>query len=205
VNHLLAVLLAYLVGSLSFGYLVGKKLRGVDVRQFGSGSSGATNIMRTLGTGPAIAVLLLDVGKGVAAVYLAKQLSGTPEVVMLSGVAVVAGHNWPVLFGFRGGKGVATSMGVMLGLAPGVILIAFLAGLLVIALTRYVSLGSIVGSVLIPVLMLMFRLPPAYIAFGTALSAFAFWRHKENIRRLLNGTESKLGEKAATEKSGVPK
>jgi glycerol-3-phosphate acyltransferase PlsY len=205
VNSFLAILFAYLLGSLSFGYLLGKKLRGVDVRRLGSGSSGATNILRTLGTGPAIVVLLLDVGKGIAAVYLAKLLDGSPMIIMLAGIAVVAGHNWPIMFGFRGGRGVATSMGVLLGLAPGVILTAFLAGSLVIALTRYVSLGSIVGSILIPVLMVLFRFPPEYILFGTALCAFAVWRHKANIRRLLNGTESKLGERVSTGKEGVQK
>jgi glycerol-3-phosphate acyltransferase PlsY len=205
VNSFLAILFAYLLGSLSFGYLLGKKLRGVDVRRLGSGSSGATNILRTLGTGPAIVVLLLDVGKGIAAVYLAKLLDGSPMIIMLAGIAVVAGHNWPIMFGFRGGRGVATSMGVLLGLAPGVILVAFLSGSLVIALTRYVSLGSIVGSILIPVLMVLFRFPPEYILFGTALCAFAVWRHKANIRRLLNGTESKLGERVSTGKEGVQK
>lgn len=204
-NAFLAILLAYLLGSLSFGYLLGKKLRGVDVRRLGSGSSGATNILRTLGTGPAIVVLLLDVGKGIAAVYLAGLFSENPVVIMLAGVAVVAGHNWPVLFGFKGGRGIATSMGVLLGLAPGVILVAVLCGVLVIAVTRYVSLGSIVGSILIPVLMVLFRLPPSYILFGTALCAFAVWRHKANIRRLLNGTESKLGERVSTGKEGVQK
>jgi glycerol-3-phosphate acyltransferase PlsY len=203
VNSLLAILLAYLLGSVSFGYLVGKRLRGVDVRRFGSGSSGATNIMRTLGTGPAIAVLLLDAGKGITAVYLAKLLDGNPWVVMLAGVAVVAGHNWPVLFGFRGGRGIATSMGVLLGLAPGVVLAAFLAGSLVILVTRYVSLGSIIGSILIPLLMLLFH--REYLLFGTVLSAFAVWRHRSNIRRLLNGTESKLGEKVSTGTGGVQK
>ncbi len=202
-NSLLAILLAYLLGSVSFGYLVGKRLRGVDVRRFGSGSSGATNIMRTLGTGPAIAVLLLDAGKGITAVYLAKLLDGNPWVVMLAGVAVVAGHNWPVLFGFRGGRGIATSMGVLLGLAPGVVLAAFLAGSLVILVTRYVSLGSIIGSILIPLLMLLFH--REYLLFGTVLSAFAVWRHRSNIRRLLNGTESKLGEKVSTGTGGVQK
>jgi len=205
VNSFLAVLLAYLLGSVSFGYLVGRRIRGVDIRQYGSGSSGTTNILRTLGTGPAVVVLLLDAGKGIGAVYLADLLTGNPNVVMLAGVAVVAGHNWPVFFGFRGGRGIATSMGVLLGIAPSVILIAVLVGLLVMALTRYVSLGSLVGSVLIPFLMLLFRLPPAHILFGTALCLLAVWRHRANIRRLLAGTESKLGKKVAMGEKRVRK
>ncbi|MBS3947786.1 MAG: glycerol-3-phosphate 1-O-acyltransferase PlsY [Dethiobacter sp.] len=204
-NSFLAVLLAYLLGSVSFGYLVGRRIRGVDIRQYGSGSSGTTNILRTLGTGPAVVVLLLDAGKGIGAVYLADLLTGNPNVVMLAGVAVVAGHNWPVFFGFRGGRGIATSMGVLLGIAPSVILIAVLVGLLVMALTRYVSLGSLVGSVLIPFLMLLFRLPPAHILFGTALCLLAVWRHRANIRRLLAGTESKLGKKVAMGEKRVRK
>jgi len=205
VNSFLTVLLAYLLGSVSFGYLVGRRIRGVDIRQYGSGSSGTTNILRTLGTGPAVVVLLLDAGKGIGAVYLADLLTGNPNVVMLAGVAVVAGHNWPVFFGFRGGRGIATSMGVLLGIAPSVILIAVLVGLLVMALTRYVSLGSLVGSVLIPFLMLLFRLPPAHILFGTALCLLAVWRHRANIRRLLAGTESKLGKKVAMGEKRVRK
>lgn len=204
-NSFLTVLLAYLLGSVSFGYLVGRRIRGVDIRQYGSGSSGTTNILRTLGTGPAVVVLLLDAGKGIGAVYLADLLTGNPNVVMLAGVAVVAGHNWPVFFGFRGGRGIATSMGVLLGIAPSVILIAVLVGLLVMALTRYVSLGSLVGSVLIPFLMLLFRLPPAHILFGTALCLLAVWRHRANIRRLLAGTESKLGKKVAMGEKRVRK
>ena len=194
-NTFVVLLAAYLIGSLSFGYMAGKLLRGIDIRSYGSGNTGTTNIQRTLGTGPAIIVLLLDVGKGLAAVLLAQRLVGTPTVEILAGVMAVAGHNWPVFYRFRGGRGIATSIGVLLGLSTTVILIATAIGVILIALTRYVSLGSIVGSILIPILMIIFDMPTSYILFGIVLAAFAVWRHRQNISRLLAGTENKLGQK----------
>lgn len=199
-NNILAVAFAYLLGSISFGYLAGRLLKGIDIREFGSGSSGTTNILRTLGVGPAVAVLVLDMAKGLGAVCLARLLVGAPLTVMLAGVAVIIGHNWPLYFGFRGGRGIATSIGVMLGISPQVILLALVAGLAVIAATRYVSLGSIIGSLLVPVLMVAFRLPAAYVAFGLAIALLAVYRHRPNIRRLLSGTENRLGEKVPVDK-----
>ena len=194
-NTILALLIAYLLGSVSFGFLAGKYLKGIDIRQFGSGSSGTTNILRTLGTGPAIVVLILDAAKGLAAVRIASALTGDPLIMLLAGATVVAGHNWPVFFNFRGGRGIATTIGVFLGLAPIVILIATAIGVTLIALTRYVSLGSMVGGISIPILMIIFREPPSYIILGVILAALAVWRHRQNISRLLSGTESKIGTK----------
>lgn len=194
-NAVMALLAAYLLGSVSFGYMAGKLLCGIDIRKYGSGNAGTTNILRTLGTGPAVAVLMLDAGKGLTAVLLAKALTGDANMMMLSAIAAVAGHNWPVFHGFRGGRGIATSIGVFLGLAPAVILIATAIGVTIIAVTRYVSLGSIIGSAMIPVLMLIFRMPPSYTMLGIILAAFAIWRHRQNISRLLAGTENKLGKK----------
>lgn len=196
-NIILALLASYLIGSLSFGYMAGKLLRGIDIRQFGSGNTGTTNIQRTLGTGPAIIVLLLDVGKGLAAVILARALTGSPSVQMLSGVLAVLGHNWPLFHRFKGGRGIATSIGVMLGLAWQVLLIAVAVGITIVTVTRYVSLGSVIGVILVPILMIAFAMPPAYIIFGTVLAVFAVWRHRQNIARLLAGTENKLGEKSS--------
>lgn len=194
-NTVLALIGAYLIGSLSFGVLAGKLLKGIDIRQHGSGNAGTTNIQRTVGTGPAIVVLLLDVGKGVAAVLLAQRLTGEPTVMMLAGALSILGHNWPVFFRFKGGRGIATSIGVFLGLTPVVILIATAIGVALIALTRYVSLGSIVGAISIPFLMLIYNMPPSYIFFGTVVAGLAVWRHRDNITRLVNGTENKLGAK----------
>lgn len=194
-NTFVALLAAYLIGSLSFGYMAGKLLRGIDIRQYGSGNTGTTNIQRTLGTGPAIVVLLLDAGKGLAAVFLARALTGAPTVEMLAGVTSVLGHNWPMFHRFRGGRGIATSVGVLLGLTWQVGVIATAVGFVIIGATRYVSLGSIIGSLLIPILMILFGLHWSYILFGTILAFFAVWRHRQNISRLLAGTENKLGQK----------
>lgn len=194
-NTFLALVAAYLLGSISFGLLAGKLLKGIDIRQFGSGNAGTTNILRTLGTGPAILVLLLDAGKGFTAVLLAQALTGNPPVMMLAGVTAVLGHNWPLFHRFKGGRGIATSIGILLGLAPLVILIATAIGVLIIAITRYVSLGSIVGASLIPIFMIIFGHDISYIIFGVALAVLAVWRHWENITRLLGGTENKLGAK----------
>jgi acyl phosphate:glycerol-3-phosphate acyltransferase len=195
-NAFLALLAAYLIGSVSFGFMAGKLLKGIDIREFGSGGTGTTNIQRTLGTGPALAVLVLDAAKGYLAIWVAGMLTANPSGwLLLAGLAAVGGHNWPLFHRFRGGRGIATSIGVMLGLAPLVILIATAVGVTLIAITRYVSLGSIVGSMLIPVFMIFFGMPWTYILFGVALAAFAVWRHRPNIARLLAGNENKLGQK----------
>jgi glycerol-3-phosphate acyltransferase PlsY len=207
-NMFLALLAAYLIGSVSFGYMAGKLLKGIDIREFGSGGTGTTNIQRTLGTGPALVVLLLDAAKGYLAVIVAGALTTNPSGwMLLAGLAAVAGHNWPIFHRFRGGRGIATSIGVLLGLAPVVILISIGVGVILIAITRYVSLGSIVGSILIPILSLILGLPLTYVLFGTVLAGFAVWRHRQNISRLLAGTESKLGTKVnvGTEEKKVEK
>ncbi|MBS3899010.1 MAG: glycerol-3-phosphate 1-O-acyltransferase PlsY [Dethiobacter sp.] len=195
-NIIVALFASYLIGSLSFGYMAGKLLRGIDIRQYGSGNTGSTNIQRTLGTVPAIIVLLLDVGKGLAAVLLARALTDAPGVEMLAGVLSVLGHNWPLFHRFKGGRGVATSIGVLIGLAWQVLLIALTIGIIIIAVTRYVSLGSIIGILLVPMLMIGFSLPLPHILFGIVLAIFVVLRHRQNISRLLAGTENKLGGKA---------
>ncbi|NLN06100.1 MAG: glycerol-3-phosphate 1-O-acyltransferase PlsY [Firmicutes bacterium] len=197
-----ALLAGYLLGSISFGYLAGKLLKGIDIRQFGSGNTGSTNIQRTLGTAPAVVVLLLDTGKGLAAVLLANALGISPTWQMLAGMAAVAGHNWPLFFRFRGGRGVATTTGVFLGLTPYVVLIGAALFVITIALTRYVSLGSIVGALSVPFTMLLFRQPPAFTVPGTILAFLIIWRHRDNIGRLLQGTEHKLGEKVKVKNEG---
>jgi glycerol-3-phosphate acyltransferase PlsY len=164
-NIIVALIAAYLIGSLSFGLMAGKLLRGIDIRQYGSGNTGSTNIQRTLGTVPAIIVLLLDVGKGLAAVLLARALTGAPGVEMLAGVLSVLGHNWPLFHRFKGGRGIATSIGVLMGLSWQVLIIAVAVGMFIIAVTRYVSLGSIIGMLLVPILMLFFDLPTLHILF----------------------------------------
>jgi len=191
-----SLLIGYLLGSVSFSYLAGKLLKGIDIRQHGSGNAGATNTLRVLGKGPGITVLLLDMLKGVAAVWIAGLLSGGDALIqVLAGLCVIAGHNWPVFFGFRGGKGIATTIGVMVTLAFLPALIAGLVAIATIALTRYVSLGSLLFTAILPILIWFMGYPIAIFILSLLLFVFAWIRHRSNIGKLLTGTENKLGAK----------
>ncbi len=189
------IILSYLLGSISFSILVAKKIAKIDIRQHGSGNAGATNTLRVLGKGPGIAVLLLDAAKGAIAVGMAHWLSGGEDwVVVFSGVAAIIGHNWPVFFGFRGGKGVATTIGTLIALAPLPALIAVIVTIAVIALTRYVSLGSLVFFTLIPIILILNEASLAYIIGTLTVAVLGYIRHIDNIKRLVKGTERKLGQ-----------
>ncbi len=191
---IISVICAYLLGSVSFSILVARWLRKIDIRQHGSGNAGATNTLRVLGVGPAIAVFVLDVLKGTAAVALGWWASpDMPWVPVAAGLAAVIGHNWPLYFRFKGGKGIATTIGVMTPLAFVPMLLAALAAIATIALTRYVSLGSLVLAALLPVLTASLGSDPAVIAGAAAVCVLAFVRHRHNIVKLLNGTENRLG------------
>jgi len=195
----LLLVLAYLLGSVPFGLLTGRLAKKVDIREHGSKNVGATNVMRIVGPAAAVLVLLLDVGKGVLAVRVPVMLEATPEITVATGVLVVLGHCFPVFLSFKGGKGVATGLGVMLSI-PGfqlqfVVILIIAIGL--IALTRYVSLGSMTGAVLAPLGLWLFApdLDGIFILLGAAVAAIIVLRHRENIVRLLRGEESKLGQK----------
>lgn len=189
------ILLSYLLGSISFSIVIAKLIAGIDIREHGSGNAGATNTLRMLGKGPGITVLLLDAAKGAIAITIARLL-GVPEwAIVGAAVAAVLGHNWPVFFGFKGGKGVATTIGTLLALTPIPALIGVGITIVVIALTRYVSLGSLVFFVLVPFLMYIYHEPGVYIAGAAFVGLLGFIRHAENIRRLIKGTERKLGQK----------
>lgn len=194
----------YLLGSLPSGYLAGRWLAGIDIRQQGSGSTGATNVLRVLGKGPALAVFLIDVLKGTAAVQLAMlMLSGlapgwpVDALVVLAGLAALAGHIWPVWLGWKGGKAVATGLGMLLGLTWPVGLACFGLFLTVLSLSRIVSLSSIVAALALPVLMQLSFTPgqekPSYLALALLTTVLVIWRHRSNVRRLLAGTEPRLG------------
>lgn len=189
------IIFSYLLGSISFGYLFTKQIKKVDIRKVGSGNTGATNISRVLGIKFALIVFLLDVGKGLLAVLLAIWLNSGSWVIIFCAIAVILGHNWPLFFSFKGGRGSATTLGVFLGIMPLAALIAFGIIVLVIVLTRYVSLGSLTGAVLIPVSFLIFHYPPEYLLFGFFATALIIWRHLPNIKRLSQGKELKFGEK----------
>jgi len=191
-TRIIIVIVAYLVGSIPFGYLIVRKKIGADIRQTGSGGTGATNVSRRAGKAAGVLTLLLDAAKGSAAVLIAKALTGDEWVIAAAAIAALVGHIFPVWLGFRGGKGVATGVGIFLVLAPIALLCAGVIFVAIVALTRYVSLGSIVAAVLIPVFVWwQSDWRPLLIAavVGAALIVFA---HRGNIQRLASGTESRI-------------
>jgi acyl phosphate:glycerol-3-phosphate acyltransferase len=214
------LLAGYLFGSIPAGYLAGRWLQGIDIRQEGSGSTGATNVLRVLGKGPALAVFLVDVLKGTAAVLLAKAVLeplGVPldaggtatswvvdSWVVAAGLAALAGHIWPVWLGWRGGKAVATALGMLLGLTWPVGLACFGVFLAALSLSRIVSLSSVIAALALPLLMLGWFHDQAlglrwpYLALTVLTSGLVIWRHRSNLARLLAGTEPRLGQKRAS-------
>lgn len=202
----LTTLAAYLLGSIPFGYLIVRWQKGIDVRETGSHSTGATNVMRNLGIAGFLATFVLDFGKGVAAVMLASRLTaGDPRWIAAAAVAAVAGHIAPVWLRFRGGKGVATGVGVFIALAPVPMGLALAVFGLLVAIWRYISLGSIVATAAFPALVYLLDHPPRPILAGAAgAAALIIAKHHANIRRLLAGTESRLGKKGVGSRESPP-
>lgn len=196
---ILSIILSYLIGAVSFSYLITKKIKKIDIRKTGSGNAGATNTQRILGTGPAIGVLILDILKGIVCILIARFLLAVPDwAVVLSGFAAVLGHDFPVYYGFKGGKGVATTIGVFFMIMPIEALIAGLVTLAVIALTRYVSLGSLIFLLLTPVLGVFFgTFSNAVLLIMFLITVLAYFQHRANIIRLIHGNENKIGHKKA--------
>ncbi len=195
-----STVVGYLLGSISFSYIIAKKIKKVDIRQHGSGNAGATNTLRVLGVGPAILVLLLDALKGIIAVLLGFYLAGEGLAPALAGLMAIIGHNWPIFLKFKGGKGVATTIGVLATLVFLPALYAGILGIVSIVITRFVSLGSLIfllGTTMITVFFRdYFNYPIEYAYLLLIVTALSFWRHRSNILRLLKGTESKIGQKA---------
>lgn len=193
---------AYLLGGIPWGLLLGWWLRGIDVREHGSGKTGTTNAARTLGWRISLAVFALDLLKGSAAVLLARGLTGDPLVEALAGLAAVVGHCWSPYIRFSGGRGVAAGIGGALALAPWAVLMVLPPGLLVLRLTRYVSLASLLGAggvgLAITVGAALGWTPAPYALYGLLGSALVIAKHHDNIHRLVTGTERKLGERVAT-------
>ena len=189
---LLACILAYLLGSVPNGLILCHAVWHIDIREHGSRNIGATNVYRTLGKGPGAVVFLLDFLKGFLGVYIAMLLVGTPLAMVIGGIAAILGHSASVFLRFKGGKGVATGLGVIAMLMPAVTGIVFFAWLGIVFVTRYVSLGSIVGAALVPIFAFLFAYPTEYLAFGVLAAVLVIVRHHTNITRLLNGTESKI-------------
>jgi glycerol-3-phosphate acyltransferase PlsY len=197
-NGVLALVIAYLLGAVPFGYLLVKWKTGGDVRSLGSGNIGATNVLRTTSRSLGIITLLLDICKGFFAVWIASALTGrSPEWMSAAALTVMAGHAFPVFLKFHGGKAVASFVGAFLYLAPAALAVTLVVFVAVVARTRYISLGSIVGAAIFPVAALLTLRPLAVVVAAVIAGAFVIWRHKENIARLRAGKENVLsfGEK----------
>jgi len=190
-----SLLLGYLLGSIPSGWLAGRWLKDIDLRELGSGSTGATNVLRQVGKGPALVVFLIDVGKGAAAVLLARALGLGDWIQVLAGLTALAGHIWPVWLGFKGGKAVATGLGMFLGLAWPVGLASFGVFMAVFSLSRLVSLASVLAAISLPLLMAAGSGSTANLVVALVAMLLVLWRHRSNIQRLINGTEPKLGQK----------
>ncbi len=192
----LGLLAAYLIGAIPVGFLVARAAGGTDIRRAGSGTIGATNVLRTLGTGPAVLTLVGDIVKGYLAVSAARSIGIEAWAGAGGAVAAIVGNCWPVFLGFRGGKGVATGLGAFLALIPWAVAPAAVLWIVVTAVSRYVSLASIVACLSLPVAAQLLGYPgPAAIAAAVAALVIV-WRHRENVARLLSGTERRLGERA---------
>ncbi|WP_419726757.1 glycerol-3-phosphate 1-O-acyltransferase PlsY [Terrisporobacter petrolearius] len=197
--YLIIIIIAYLLGNISTSYIVAKRLAGVDIRTQGSGNAGSTNVLRTLGKKAGALTFIGDVLKGLIAVLLARLIAHGVHMdqsicAYFAVVAVVLGHNYPAFLGFKGGKGVATSLGSMLGMNPLVAIICLGFFIIVVAITKYVSLGSILGIGLSPIMMLINHNTKGFLVTLILTISVAI-THKENIKRLINGTERKIGEK----------
>jgi acyl phosphate:glycerol-3-phosphate acyltransferase len=191
----LAIVVSYLIGSVSFSFIIAKFVKGIDIRKHGSGNAGATNTLRVLGKGPAIAVLLLDVLKGMIAVWIGMWASDVIWLSVICALAVIAGHNWPVFFGFRGGKGIATTIGAVAVLCFLPALFAGIIAIVSIIITRYVSLGSLIFAALLPISIAIMGRPTEILIGSIIIGVFAFIRHRSNIVKLARGKENKLGAK----------
>ncbi len=191
------IVAAYLLGSIPSAYIMGRLVAGVDITQHGSGNVGGTNAFRVLGAGPAIVVALVDVGKGFLPTLLAiRLLGGQTWPTLCVALAAVLGHNYSLYLRLRGGKGIATTIGVCFALFPKVIIILLLIAITVVAITRYVSVGSMLLVTLLPIVLTLKQAALPEIQFGIIIAILGLWRHRSNLGRLLQGTENRLGSKA---------
>lgn len=201
VSYIIVAVLAYLIGSVSFSVIFTKNISGFDVREKGSKNAGSTNVLRTAGKGVAALTLVCDILKGVVAIWIAKfigDIIGTDSsiLVQIAAIAVVVGHTFPIFFQFKGGKGVATSLGVLFVINWQIALICLVFALVLMILTRIVSIGSIAAAILFPVLTLFitenYIEPGDYKIFGILLAVFVCYNHRANIKRLMEGKENAL-------------
>ena len=202
--YIIVAVIAYLLGSISFSVIISKKMSGFDVREKGSGNAGTTNVLRSVGKKAAVITLILDVLKGVLAVLVAyiagnivKEGVDKALLIQIAGLIVIVGHTFPIFFGFKGGKGIATALGVLLITNWNIGLICLVFALVLMALTKMVSLGSISAAILFPVLILFmphtaYLVDGNYIIYSILIAVLVVFNHRANVKRLLNGTENKL-------------
>jgi glycerol-3-phosphate acyltransferase PlsY len=202
--YLVLIVIGYLLGSIPTGQIAGALAGGVDLRRYGSGKTGATNVLRTLGWGAALGVVAGDLAKGIVAVLLARWLirdpHAQPVAEVLAGFAAVIGHNWSIFIQLKGGRGVVVSTAVVILICWPAALITTVIGAIVLAVSRIVSLasltGAVVGAVALTIFVVLFHYPLPYLVYGVMAAGLIWLRHIDNIQRLLAGTERKLGQKA---------
>lgn len=205
VESAIIAIVAYLIGSINFSVILSKKMAGFDVREKGSGNAGTTNMLRSVGKKAAAITLVCDILKGVIAILIAMLMSKIFKdsngalLVQIAGVAVILGHTFPIFFKFKGGKGVATSLGVLIMSNWQIGLICLVFALILIILTQMVSVGSIAAAILYPVLTLFipqnYIIPGNYIIYSVVLAVIIVFNHRENVKRLLSGTENRISFK----------
>jgi glycerol-3-phosphate acyltransferase PlsY len=191
------ILLSYLIGAVPTGLVLVRVLTGEDIRQHGSGNIGTVNVLRVAGPATAAAVLIVDILKGLIPVLLAARTLGSPAAAVACGLTAIVGHNWSVFLGFQGGKGIATSLGVLLGLSWPAAAVAAVVWIVVVAITRYASLGSLLAVASVPISLWRLHQPPEYVVFGIVAALFAIYRHRGNIQRLAAGTELRITDRGA--------
>ena len=209
--YIIMGIIAYLIGSINFSILISKKKAGFDIREKGSGNAGTTNVLRTVGKGAALVTLILDVLKGILTVWLSIFFGfalykmwninlDSALLVQISGICVILGHTYPIYFGFKGGKGVATALGILLVTNWHIGLICLVFALVLIVITQMVSVGALGAAILFPVLTLFsneisFIKPGNYIVYSILIAVIVCFNHRSNIKRLMNGTENKISFK----------
>ena len=197
----LVIIICYVLGSIPFGYIVGKLFKKMDIREYGSGNIGATNAFRILGPSLASLVVIGDIGKGILSIYLVQYLNIDNLLILtIAGLAVICGHDWSLFLGFKGGKGIATTFGVIFVFNPIISFLGLIVWGVVVIATRYVSLASIFAVISIFILTILFKQPYEYILFSAIILVLGIFNHKENIKRLRLNKERKIGEKIEIKK-----
>lgn len=191
-NYFLAIFISYLIGSIPSGLILGKSIWHVDLRKYGSHNIGATNAWRTIDKTAGITIFVADLLKGAVSVYIASLLSTTPLAMILAGIFAIIGHSASIFLHFKGGKGVATGLGVLIMLMPYVSAFVFVVWLVIVLISKYVSLASIIAAAFVPISAYAIGMEREYVIFGVVAAIFVIYRHKSNIIRLIHGNENKI-------------